>query len=228
MNKLSDQYFNRILKEALEAEFHEEIGQTPSQAFKPSSDFENKMARLFSNQEEKKPWLNLVLKRAAVFFLVFVSIFGVFMATNSQAKDKLYSWIVEDFGNYSIFITEKPSLIEENLSFKDLKTTYMPADYKLVKSLEGRKGITYVYQNKKFADKLILIDFVDIGEETLKSYLNTEGASLEEVYIKGRNGFYWELDIEKYLHWQQNGVECLIVGNIAREEIIKIAENISK
>ncbi|WP_058487020.1 DUF4367 domain-containing protein [Defluviitalea phaphyphila] len=61
-----------------------------------------------------------------------------------------------------------------------------------------------------------------------KSYYDTENTNIEEITLKGSQAYMWQTDDVIYLIWYQDGVECHIVGNLSRDEILKIAENISK
>ncbi|MDO5027844.1 MAG: DUF4367 domain-containing protein [Bacillota bacterium] len=196
-----------------------------TKAEKPSRKFQKKMKTLGLNPYRT---MEKVLKRVAVFFLVFASIFGVFMATNSQAKDKLYSWIVEDFGLYSSFTAEKPVIDEETLKVDDLKINYIPEGYELVKTLKGEINIVYQYQNIDEDEDFFIVHFRKLLENSSASLFDTEDTELMEININGREVYFWQKKDISTVLWQQNSVECNVYGTISREEIIKIAENISK
>ena len=38
----------------------------------------------------------------------------------------------------------------------------------------------------------------------------------------------WQIDDMAYLVWYQDGIECHIIGNLNKDVILKVAENISK
>lgn len=226
MNKMTDRQFDRLLEEALRLDFDSEIANTSTRPFNPSLDFQNKMAELFRKEEEKKIRPRSVLKKVAVFFLVSASILGIFFGTNTQARERIYSWIIEDFGLYSSFTAEKPSIDEESLSLDDLKINYIPAGFNLVEVQEGRTIRIFHCMNDKNLE--IYIKFNEIIPDNNKIDLNTQGANLEEILIESSNGYYWHLKDNSYLFWRQNNIEFLVSGNISRDEIIKIGENISE
>ena len=74
---------------------------------------------------------------------------------------------------------------------------------------------------------------LDIQELYLKYRIvidpyGTEGAEVEEIILKGFQGYIWKTDEMTYLIWHQYGVEFHIVGNLNKDEISKVAKNILK
>lgn len=166
-----------------------------------------------------------IIKKAAAIILILSSIAGMFLATNAEARDKIYSWIIEDHGTYSIFKAKKPAIEEEILDIDDLEIKYIPDGFELLEIQRGNINKIYQYANK--SEEFVFINFSNISKKINGTNFDTEDAVLEEIMINGNNGYIWNHNIN-YLLWQQNGIECFISGNISREEIIKIGENISK
>lgn len=54
--------------------------------------------------------------------------------------------------------------------------------------------------------------------------VNTEGYFVEEIQINGNDGFYIQMDDEAYLMWVEDGYVFEIVGEIDKDEAIKLAE----
>lgn len=167
-----------------------------------------------------------IAKRVAMIFLVVGISFTLFLATNVQAREKFFDWIVEKYEQYSIFT---PETINEDyidkVGIDELKINYIPDGFELDKVQKGKVSMIYKYINidEQFF-YLQINEVMSIAESHSK---DTENAEIESRFIKDSDAFYWEHDI-KYLLWQQNGVECFISGNIEKDELIKIAENISK
>ena len=83
----------------------------------------------------------------------------------------------------------------------------------------------YIYSadyNQEFDIKL----FASSSEN--KSYYDTEGIEIEEITFKGSQAYMWQIDDMAYLVWYQDGIECHIIGNLNKDVILKVAENISK
>ena len=167
-----------------------------------------------------------IAKRVAMIFLVVGISFTLFLATNVQAREKFFDWIVEKYEQYSIFT---PEAINEDyidkVDIDELKINYIPDGFELDNVQKGKVSMIYKYINidEQFF-YLQINEVMSIAESHSK---DTENAEMESIFIKDSEAFYWEHDI-KYLLWQQNGVECFISGNIEKDELIKIAENISK
>lgn len=170
--------------------------------------------------------VRLVIKKAAAIILILSSIAGMFLATNAEARDKIYSWIIEDRGTYSIFKAEKPAIEEEILDIDDLKINYIPQGFELDDIKDARSIKIFQYSNQE--DEIIYVKLNKLINANDKTNINTEGATIEETVIGERNGYYWEIENNSYLLWQQNGIECFVFGKISKSEALKIGENILK
>ena len=167
-----------------------------------------------------------IAKRVAMIFLVVGISFTLFLATNVQAREKFFDWIVEKYEQYSIFT---PETINEDyidkVGIDELKINYIPDGFELDKVQKGKVSMIYKYIN--IDEQFFYIQINEIMSIAESHSKDTENAEIESIFIKDSEAFYWEHDI-KYLLWQQNGVECFISGDIEKDELIKIAENISK
>lgn len=168
-----------------------------------------------------------IAKRVAMIFLVVGISFTLFLATNVQAREKFFDWIVEKYEQYSIFT---PETINEDyidkVGIDELKINYIPDGFELDKVHELKNIISYEFLN---SDKnFISLSFYESKEDSVLTAIDTENATLEELYIENSVAYYWQRERANHIIWQQNGIECHISGNIEKSEIIKIAENISK
>lgn len=228
MNKMTDRQFDKLLEEALRLDFNSEIANTSKSTFNPSLDFQNKMAELFRKENAKKLRPRSILKKVAVFFLVSASILGIFLGINTQARERVYSWIIEDFGFYSSFTAEKPSIDEEILSLDDLKINYIPEGFHLVEVQEGRINLIYQFINMQNKEKFFIVHFRLLTENPTESFYDTEDTKIENIIISGRDGYFWQKKELTSILWQQNSIECNVYGNMNQDEIIKIGKNISE
>lgn len=169
-----------------------------------------------------------VIKRAAAIILILSSIAGMFLATNAEARDKIYSWIIEDRGTYSIFKAEKPAIEEEILDIDELEIKYIPQGFEIDDIKKGKTNKVYQYKNKIDEEEFIIVHFSSLVNNKATTIYDTEDTEVQEIYINGKNGYIWQKKDLTTILWQQNSIECNIYGNISREEIIKIGENISK
>jgi hypothetical protein len=167
----------------------------------------------------------LITKRVAVFILVCILSFSAVLVVNAEAREKVFGWAIEVLEKFSIFI---PQDIDENNNSVDLtslKINYIPTGFELMDIHKGRNMLIYDYLTDN-NHKLTIKFFNSSGEG--KSYYDTEGVEIEEIIFKGSQAYTWQTDEITYLIWYQDGIECHIVGNLNKDEILKVAENISK
>lgn len=167
----------------------------------------------------------LIAKRVAIFILICILSFSAVLVVNAEAREKVFGWAIEVLEKFNIFI---PQYIDENNNSVDLtslKINYILTGFELMDIHKGRNMLIYSYSadsNQEFDIKL----FASSGEN--KSYYDTEGVEIEEIIFKGSQAYMWQADEITYLIWYQDGIECHIVGNLNKDEILKVAENISK
>lgn len=189
-----------------------------------SKDFRRKLKEIKIRRNFNRIFM-LVAKRVAIFiFVVFLS-FSAVLAVNAEAREKVFDWIIEKFPKFSIFVSEDIDENKELVELTSFTINYIPEGFELVDINEGRKMLIYNYfgeNNQEFYIKLL--DSSDKG----KSYYDTEGVEVEEIIFKGSKGYTWQTNEMNYLIWHQNGVEFHIVGNLNKDEILKVAKNILK
>lgn len=189
-----------------------------------SKDFRRKLKEIKIKRNFNRIFM-LVAKRVAIFiFVVFLS-FSAVLAVNAEAREKVFDWIIEKFPKFSIFVSEDIDENKELVELTSFTINYIPEGFELVDINEGRKMLIYNYfgeNNQEFYIKLL--DSSDEG----KSYYDTEGVEVKEIMVKGSQGYTWQTNEMNYLIWHQNGVEFHIVGNLNKDEILKVAKNILK
>ena len=147
------------------------------------------------------------------------------MAVNAEARENVFDWIIEKFPKFSIFMSEDIGEDKKSVELTSFTINYIPEGFELVNINEGRKMLIYSYlgeNNQEFYIKLL-----DSSGEG-KAYYDTEGVEVKEIMLKGSQGYTWQTDEMNYLIWHQDGIECHIVGNLNKDEILKVAENILK
>lgn len=189
-----------------------------------SNSFKRKLKNIKIKQNPNNIFL-LIVKRVAISLLIFFLSFSAILVVNIEAREKVFDWIIEMFPEFSIFI---PKDLDEDSGLVELtsfKINYIPDGFELMNINEGHKMIIYNYiseNNQEFYIKIL----ASSGED--KSYYDTEGSKIDEVNVKGIQAYTWETDKMTYLIWYIDGIEYHIVGNLNRDDILKVAENISK
>lgn len=190
---------------------------------KYSKVFNRKLKDINIKQNPKSIFMSLA-KRVAVFILVCLLSFSSILTVNAEARGKLFDWIIEVFPKFSIFT---PKNIDENnniIELTSLKINYIPNGFELIDIHKGRSMLIYEYLYDN--DQELTIKLLSPNGKG-KSYYDTENAEIEEFIFKQSKAFTWQTDKMTYLIWNQDGIECHISGSLSKEEILKVAENIS-
>lgn len=205
--------------------YTDKIYRIPETSFDPSKAFRKKIQDLGIKVQGPR---RQVLKKVAVIFLVLAGSISLFFSINTAARSKVYDWIIKDFGTYSTFtFVQLEETDEEILDLDDLKIFYKPRPFKLIKTKEAKAYKKFIYGHEKNPKTIFEVRFKKlVGPDDISAYKTGYG-DIEELYIGDHKGYYWHNEIN-YLLWQQNGLEILISGPINKDEMIKIAENISK
>lgn len=167
----------------------------------------------------------LMAKRAAVFILVCLLSFSVVLTVNAEAREKFFDWIIETFPKFSIFTPQSTNQDDNLIDLTSFKINYIPIGFELEDVHEGRDMFIYNYlaeNNQELTIKLFTVS------NKGKSYYDTENAEIEEFIFKDSKAYLWQIDEMTYLICQQDGIEFHISGNLNKDEIFKVAENISK
>jgi len=167
----------------------------------------------------------IMVKRVAIFILVCFLSFSTVLVVNAEVREKFFDWIIVTFPKFSIFIPQSTSNENDIITLNSLKINYVPIGFELTNINEGNNMLIYNYETEN-NQRLEINLFSSAGKG--KSFYDTENAEIEEFVFKGSNAYLWETDEMTYLIWSQDNVECHISGNLDKNEVIKIAENISK
>lgn len=120
--------------------------------------------------------------------------------------------------------------------YPEYSRLYIEAEDTLKSSIEVAYLIPeeygYTASNKRISDEYISMKYTDGEKEfifeqsVLKGtpYVNTEGYFAEQITINGNNGFFIQMGSEVYLSWAEDGYTFTIVGNIDKDEVVKLAE----
>lgn len=168
--------------------------------------------------------LKLITKRVAIFVLICLLSFSTVLAVNAKVRERVLDWIIEVFPKFSIFTSDSSDDLNGTSELTEFHMDYIPKGFKLIDKHEGRTMLIYNYESETQQLEIKLFDINGEG----RSYYDTEDAEIEEITIRKSQGYTWERDGITYLILNQDGIEYHVVGNLKLNEIIKIAENISK
>ncbi len=171
----------------------------------------------------KKNFFAKFSRFAAVFVLGTLLIFGV----DSLAGGRLYSWIVSDYKDYSVFESDEESDIR--LEDVDISIGYIPKGYELEEEYLHRKKAYITYTNNNGG----VID-IEFSEDLSTANIDTEDAKLWNIELGTSIAYrisksYTSKEGEMYhcetIIVNYNGIDCYIFSNNG-EDVEEIAKNI--
>lgn len=157
-------------------------------------------------------------KRVAVFFLCVLVSASVLFGANAYAQGKLVKWIVNHFEKYSSFqISEEDAIDKKNL---DIEIGFVPDRFVLADEFLNESEDLYYYENPT---DILAIVFV---YQKISGGLNTENAKIETFTLDQNEVITWENKGVNFFVLSKNGVGIQILGDITKEEFLKIYEGI--
>ena len=165
------------------------------------------------------------LSRAAVVFLCFVTLAVGVMMTSPTVRASVKNVIMQWFEKYTMFTfvsTETERKEFENV--EDVKIGYVPEGYKLVTENKTPKISTYIY----YADENDLtIEIFENGIVNL--FPDNQRSEYSKTQINGHEAWvvYDEVNMSGSVSLVGLKISVFITANLPKDELIKIAENIS-
>ncbi len=194
--------------------------------YKPeySKSFRQKLKEIRIKKSPAKVFL-FVAKQVAIFLLVLFLAFSSVLVVSVEARTKFFAWVMETFPQFSVLQFQNNDEKNDPLELTDLKINYVPDGFELRDTQENGEILIHHYVHGN-GMKITIKFFKSFGK--VNSYFNTENAEVEEFVLRDSQAYIWEADEVTYLIWDRDGVACHIIGKINKEEILKIAENITK
>ena len=220
-NELFEKAFEMMLEEAA-AKADEKLGENieiPSDEIIFSKEHEEKMKKLF-RQEKRKENRKKNFKyaqRVACVFLAFVLVSGVTLFSVEAWRIKFLNFVLEinepntDFnfnGNGGTTYSDDNVILH-----------YVPMGFEMFKDSSSESRISLHYDNGEQYFSFLTDD------KSANISIDTEDATVENLIINGCDAIYSSNKNINILMWYDEETVYFVVGNILKEEIIKIAEN---
>lgn len=162
----------------------------------------------------KKFW-----KTVAVVAVTAALLFTTCMAASAQFRERVISWVVETFEEYSIF--ELHGGGRQDLTA--YHATYLPDGAVLEETITQPELIAYEYTVVEKANLHILV-----SQSDTRVMLDTEDAEVTP-FDKGRmTGYFITKDDVSYICFERDGCFFAVLGSIDTDELWKIAAGIEK
>ena len=225
---LSDELFEVVLRQAVY-----DADMADLEAFPPEEELNRKypiskkdlkeFGRLQKAQARGISVRTLLVRRVAIIAMtVFAVVFGGLML-HPEIRAGVSHIVVQQFEKFNLFSHDENGEAKHFLTVDDVIIGYIPEGFELTNEIvnETRRTYCYVKGENDFILSIVLSAWTDVGVDNEHDY--------EIRYINHR-----ELHIS-YDNKTQSGaivipdetVTITISGNIAKDELVRIAENIS-
>lgn len=124
--------------------------------------------------------------------------------------------------NFEIFSTYKLTEHNNNSVNDEITVGYIPEEFELKEWLIDKKGVMYKYVSP--TNKSIIISK---QSSSVKVDIDTEYVENESIVINNITYVYYlDENYNSSLIWNKNDYIYHLIGDVSREEILKVAENI--
>ena len=196
-----------------------------------------RLLRAIKAERYGKSLLTVYIRRAAVILLVTVTVaFGVLM-TNTEVRAAIinafikwneknieFDFSVDDPVSDSSDSSNNSDSSEVNIN--SIKIDYVPKHMYLTYALENDNVRIYTYldSSNENVDLMIEIHY----DNNIGAFVDNEEYDYQEIEINNKKAYclYDEKSNDGIIILNDNGFTIVITGNIQKNELIKIAENI--
>ncbi|NDO20068.1 DUF4367 domain-containing protein [Lachnospiraceae bacterium MD329] len=215
--------FEEMLKEAAKRADKRLGGQLeePKEEIVFSEEHERKVEKLFRLERRKRINKKLIkyTKRCACILIVCcVAVTAVGVVKVDALRTRFLRLLYEpDAPNSDIdFIGDKTNYYADDY----IHISYIPDGFKMTES-SHEVGVGYTFQNN---NQYFTLDANNI--ETAGFNVDTEDMEIENLKIQNNDAIYLTKPRVNILVWSDDDTAYVLCGNISKEDIIKIAENI--
>lgn len=184
-----------------------------------SEEYRNKMAKLFLNEEKKEQARKQrkYVMRAACFLLVCVLCIAFVASGGADAFRIKFMNFVHEISrpNSDVNFFENGG---NEYSDDDVKLKYIPMGFELAEKEKFSNHFYLVFSNGK---EYFQLDILSINSNPS---IDTENGTSEKIEINNYEAIYTSNENVNTLTWSDDEYIFMIMGNIEKNEIIKIAE----
>ena len=215
--KIVDKVLDTLIDEASAEAYRKEADyNAPEVNFSP--EHERNMQKLFKNERRKYNLrrATVVTGKVACLLLVVLVAMSVTIYNVDALRTKFFNYFfVKEAPNTKITFTETKHTTYSN---DMISMGYIPEGFEVTKDKSGIDNAFLKFVNK---ERFIQIK---INKISLKTAINTEKGTMENIKINGREGVYVSGNITNSLLWHDGIYTYKIFSCLGKEELIKIAQ----
>ncbi len=179
---------------------------------------EKEMAKLFASMEPKKTKV-VPLKRVLILVAVLTGLLVAAVGTIAT-NPKIINMFRKPTETYTEIRFDEAEVTGGTYSTENITLGYVPEGMELIKSVENEETVNLSFQKGEDFFRIRML------KASPASDLDNEESSEEKIQIWGKDAFIQERDGNTSIKWETDDYWFTLLGNLSREELIKIAENI--
>ncbi len=224
---MDDKRFDELLGKAFEIEQNKQISREPSREelneAAPFTDKQLEDVRRMCKKDKKLAWTKYVGKAAAVILCISLAGFGLMMTDpgiRATVQDGI-AGLVDQYVNIDFSESGKT----RGIDMTKTEIGYIPEGFELSEEVSEADKLSYVYTDGE--ERYLFIDVVESGEIFISYELDEHNVTYRN--INGYDGYitYDELTEQGSVCWGNGNFTVVISGFTSREELIRIAEDIT-
>ena len=163
--------------------------------------------------------LRKVWKTAAIAAVTAALLFSTCMVANAQFRERVISWVIETFEEYSIFELHGG----ETQDLTAYRVSYLPDGVVLKDTIKQPELIVYEYT---VGEEVCL--HIMLCQSDNRAYLDTEDTEIEKIDKDGVTGYFFKRNNVSYICFERDGCFFTVFGSIDADELLKVASGIEK
>ena len=225
-------FFDAALEMALRAEIDHELAQTPSPAElkRKYPDTSRWDARLYAALKRQTRHSRMRKRLVMVLLVTALLAAGVF-AANAELRHAIYTAVIQWLPTemHLTYETDGDTLTALPEGFTD---RYTPPGFVLdeVQYIDTPEMFFHGYDAENGQN--YIVSCYAIGPVASEEIMDNEHTVYTETTVNDKpatlgTSSNFDGSTTYYLFWEQDGVACTVVGNVLREELQRVAENIN-
>ena len=222
-NTMVDEILSQAFLEAAEREFENIEHVSPEDILtERQMKVERRAYEIYERSRQKKRISRIRVKRVACFLIVLV-VASALLFSVPTVRAGFLQLVNRIFSGYTLIETDGKN-DDGIVVFKNYMLDYIPKGFVVDENnVSNRRAFVFVSLTgeKSFNIKCY-------SKDNFTFHHDNEQSIIEEVFINGNIGYYsyTENDENAFLNWSDEVSHFVITGNISKEEMIKIAENL--
>ena len=218
--KLQEEMFDVMLRYAAEQAGEEFADEQPAdEPVEFSQRHQKEMEKLFKQMEEHRPPVFYAKRIAAAFVILAVIAVTSVMSVDAWRAKLLNFFFKPSETNTEVRYEEGAS--KGNTYSTDMVTlNYIPVGMQITEERKGKKDVALIISKGEDFFKLRVARVESI------SFVDTEDKTTEKVSVNGAEAYLRSANEEHVLKWYLDEKAYTLTGNLDKETLLKIAENI--